>query len=79
MVHRIVNTREDLTFDLDAFARAIDEKTKLVSIPHTTNIAGTTPALRANIMPGLARRNQDKRPKPRRVRKPAVGFLKNET
>ena len=42
VVHRIVNTREDLTFDLGAFARAIDEKTKLVSIPHTTNIAGTT-------------------------------------
>jgi len=42
VVHKIVHTREDLTFDLGAFRSAIDEKTKLVSIPHTTNISGTT-------------------------------------
>jgi cysteine desulfurase/selenocysteine lyase len=40
--HRIVRSREDYTFDLEAFKKAMDRNVKLVSVVWTSNIDGYT-------------------------------------
>lgn len=40
--HRIVSSRADETFDLDAFRREMDDAVDLVSVVHTSNLDGYT-------------------------------------
>jgi len=40
--HKIVYSKEDMTFNLDVFEKAMDKDVKLVSIVHTSNLDGYT-------------------------------------
>lgn len=42
IVHKIIQTKKDNTFDMEAFKKLLDKKIKLISIVHTSNIDGVT-------------------------------------
>ena len=42
IVHKIVPSKNDNTFDLDAFAKIMNDKVKLVSMVYTSNLDGVT-------------------------------------
>jgi len=42
IVHQVVDSKEDNTFDIDRFERMMSNKVKLVAMVHTSNLDGTT-------------------------------------